>query len=126
MRPAYFALFLLSAVTSAQWLNYPTANIPRTQDGKPDLAAPAPKTADGKPDISGLWQPPAAYIGNIAKDLKLEDVPFQPWAAELYQHRRDNLSKDDPTGWCVPGGVPRAPPLAERSQLRAKEEFLQQ
>ncbi|MEO8097160.1 MAG: hypothetical protein ABI811_05620 [Acidobacteriota bacterium] len=108
MRATLFTALLLSALAPAQWLNYATPGIPRTKDGKPDLAAPAPKTADGKPDLSGLWQPPAAYIGNIAKDLKPDEVTFQPWAAELYQHRRDTLSKEDPTGWCVPGGVPRA------------------
>src|SRR5215467_8221352 len=41
---------------SAQWLNYPTPGVPRTVDGKPNLAAPVPKTADGKPDLSGIWQ----------------------------------------------------------------------
>src|ERR1035438_9294486 len=41
---------------SAQWLHYPTPGIPRTPDGKPNLAAAVPKTADGKPDLSGLWQ----------------------------------------------------------------------
>ena len=45
----------LSAVLSAQWLHQPTAGIPRTADGKPDLSTPAPQTADGKPDLSGLW-----------------------------------------------------------------------
>ena len=108
MRNALVAVLLFTSAASAQWLNYPSPNIPRTKDGKPDLSAPAPKTADGKPDISGLWEPPGAYIGNIAKDLKPGDVSFQPWAAELFQHRRDTLSKEDPTGWCVPGGVPRA------------------
>ena len=108
MRNALIAVLLFTSVASAQWLNYPSPGIPRTKDGKPDLSAPAPKTADGKPDISGLWEPPGAYIGNIAKDLKPGDVSFQPWAAELFQHRRDTLSKEDPTGWCVPGGVPRS------------------
>ena len=42
----------LSAVLSAQWLRQPTASIPRTADGKPNLSAPAPQTADGKPDLS--------------------------------------------------------------------------
>jgi hypothetical protein len=93
---------------AAQWLNIPTAGIARTPDGKPDLKAPAPKTADGKPDISGLWQPPGGYVGNIAKDLKPGEVSFLPAAAALYQHRRDTESKEDPTGWCIPGGVPRA------------------
>src|SRR5450755_938658 len=40
----------------AQWLNQPTAGIPRTADGKPNLAASAPKASDGKPDLSGLWR----------------------------------------------------------------------
>jgi hypothetical protein len=93
---------------SAQWLKYPTAGIPRTPDGKPNLSAPAPKTADGKPDVSGLWQPSPQYIENIGKDLKPGEIPFRPWAEALYQHRRDTLSKEDPTGWCVPGGVPRS------------------
>ena len=32
-------VFAMSAVASAQWLKYPTAGIPRTADGKPDLTA---------------------------------------------------------------------------------------
>jgi hypothetical protein len=93
---------------SAQWKNVPTPKAPRTSDGKVDLNGPAPKTADGKPDISGMWNPNPGYIGNIAKDLKADELVMQPGAAELYQHRRDSLSKEDPTGWCVPGGVPRS------------------
>jgi hypothetical protein len=102
------ALLLMTASVSAQWLKYPTPGIPRTPDGKPNLSAPAPKTADGKPDITGLWLTQGIYIGDIAKDLKAGEVPFQPWAEELYKHRRDTLSKDDPTGRCIPGGVPRS------------------
>src|SRR5580693_9227232 len=45
----------VSGHLSAQWLNYPTAGIPRTKDGKPNLSAPAPRAADGKPDLSGVW-----------------------------------------------------------------------
>jgi len=92
----------------AQWIKYPTAGIPRLPDGQPDMNAPAPKQANGRPDLSGLWQPPGGYVGNIARDLPADAVPFQPWAAELYNQRRETLSKDDPTGWCVPGGVPRS------------------
>ena len=103
-------LLLLAAAStlSAQWLGIPTKGIPRLPNGKANLDAPAPKLPDGKIDISGLWQPNGIYIGNIAKDLKPGDVPFQSWAADLYKHRQDNLSKEDPTGWCVPGGVPRS------------------
>jgi len=102
------AVLMMTASPAAQWLHYPTAGIPRTSDGKPNLSAPAPKTADGKPDLSGLWQSASVYVGNIAKDLKPGDVPFQPWAEALYKHRRATDSKDDPTASCIPGGVPRA------------------
>ena len=102
------AVLLMSVSASAQWLKYPTPGMPRTSDGKPNLSAPAPKTADGKLDVSGLWLTAGIYIGDIAKDLKPGEVPFQPWAQELYNHRRETLSKDDPTGRCIPGGVPRS------------------
>jgi hypothetical protein len=102
------AALAMAASPAPQWLKYPTAGIPRLPDGKPNLSAPAPKTADGKPDISGLWLPGAGYVGNIAKDLKPEDVPYQPWAAELYKHRRATESKEDPTAQCIVGGVPRS------------------
>jgi hypothetical protein len=51
-----FAASLLSVIPTpgtAQWLNYPTAGVPRKGDGSANLAAPAPRTADGKPDLSG-------------------------------------------------------------------------
>src|SRR5512134_3638251 len=40
---------------SAQWVNYPTAGVPRTADGKVNMTAPSPRLANGKPDLSGLW-----------------------------------------------------------------------
>jgi hypothetical protein len=98
---------LIAALLALQW-RYPAAGIPRMPDGKPNLSAPAPKTPEGKPDISGLWMPGGGYVGNIAKDLKPEDVPFQPWAAALFKDRREQNSKDDPTATkCMVGGVPR-------------------
>jgi hypothetical protein len=102
-----FLLMISVIALSAQW-HYPTAGIPRTADGKPNLSAPAPRTSDGKPDITGLWKPGNGYVGNIAKDIKPEDVPFQPWADALYKERRANNSKDDPTASCIVGGVPRS------------------
>jgi hypothetical protein len=104
--------FLLAAMLSlplgAQWLDHRPKGIPRTADGKPDLSAPAPKTADGKADVSGTWMPPAGSVGNIARNMKPEDVPYQPWAQTLFRQRQENMSKDDPTGFCIPGGVPRS------------------
>jgi len=46
---------LIPALASAQWINYPTAGVPRRADGKVDMFAPAPRMADGKPDFSGIW-----------------------------------------------------------------------
>src|SRR5262245_48096349 len=63
------------APLGAQWLNHPTPGIPRTADGKPNLAAPAPQTGDRKPDLSGLWTlNPGPYGYNVAVDLKPGDV----------------------------------------------------
>ncbi len=104
----FAAMFAACIPAAAQWLNVPTKGLPRTADGKPDLSAPAPRTPDGKPDLSGIWMPPSGYVFNIATGMKPEDVPFQPWAADLYKARRANLSKDDPVGHCIMAGVPRA------------------
>ena len=82
----------MSASLAAQWLNQPTPGIPRTADGKPNLAAPAPRTSDGKPDLSGLWNKVSPkYSRNIAADLKPEDI--QPWARALVEQRREELGR---------------------------------
>jgi hypothetical protein len=101
------AAFAMSAMPAAQW-RQPMAGIPRLPNGKPNLSAPAPMRADGRPDITGLWKPAAGYVGDIAKGLQSGDVPFQAWAKALYDERRANNSKDDPTAGCIVGGVPRS------------------
>jgi len=102
-----FCFFVLCATVSAQWLNHPTPGMPRTPDGKPNLSASAPRTADDKPDLSGLWgMNPGPYTGNIATDLKPEDV--QSWADGLFKQRAGTFSRDDPSQFqCLPQG-PRA------------------
>ena len=107
----------------AQWLDYPTAGIPRTSDGKPDLVAPAPRTADGRPDISGIWQlepscPPEGCVQFVSDypigqefrnfGWKLPGgLPYQPWAAELFKQRSAQLGEHDPVALCRPGGALR-------------------
>jgi hypothetical protein len=98
-------LTLLAASAHAQWLKQPTPGMPRTADGKPNLAAATPHAADGHPDLSGLWQlgTEIGYAANITADLAPADV--QPWAAGLSRKRLEDFGKDDPeiTG-CMPGG----------------------
>jgi hypothetical protein len=100
------ALILFAAAPlQAQWINQPSAGIPRLADGRPNLAAPAPRASDGRPDLSGLWlltlHP--GYVANIASDLAPEDI--RPWAASAFNERLGNLGKDDPgTIGCLPLG----------------------
>ena len=104
MRGVFAVLVLSAAPAVAQWVNYPTAGIPRTKDGKPNLAAPAPKTPDGKPDFSGIWQAhDGRYLNNLAADGV--EVPMQPWAAKLLRERQENQAKDRPSGECLPHSV---------------------
>jgi len=93
---------------SAQWFDVKTPGIPRLADGTPNLSAPAPKRPDGKTDIAGVWHTTTRQFINITSGQKSGDAPFTPRAAALFQQRRATESKDDPTGNCIPGGVPRA------------------
>jgi len=107
---------------NAQWVKYPTAGVPRTRDGKPDLGAACPRTADGKPDFSGLWvmqtkregnpnfpgcEPVSDEFVNIAASLK-EGLPYQTWAADLVKARRTEQRVNDPISNCVPMGLVRS------------------
>ena len=93
----------VSVSLAAQWLNQPTAGIPRTADGKPDLSAPAPHAPDGKPDLSGLWTKVSPkYARNIAADLQPNDI--QPWARSALDARREDLGKDGMQVRCLPLG----------------------
>jgi hypothetical protein len=112
----------LSSSVAAQWSKYPTPGVPRTSDGKPDLSAHAPRTDDGKPDLSGIWKvdrqlavrdarppdpppgtPSLATFWNLGAGFK-EDLPFQPWAAELRKTRKASHRKDNPGALCLPMG----------------------
>ena len=50
---------------------------------------------------------------------KQEGIPFQPWAKALYDYRVKTEDKDDPEGFCLPGGGTRA------SALGSDWEFVQ-
>jgi hypothetical protein len=87
----------------AQWLQQPTRGIPRTPDGRPNLAAPTPRTADGRPDLSGLWMKVSPkYARNLVADLRSDEI--LPWARELVERRREDLGKDGMQVRCLPLG----------------------
>jgi hypothetical protein len=118
-------LLLIGSIASplvvGQWLNYPTAGIPRTKDGKPNLSAPAPRTPDGKPDLSGMWEvlhnrpcPPEGcpdmHIPEEFLDIGFNlkgGLPYQPWAAAIAKQRSADERKDDPNAHCLPVGIVR-------------------
>ena len=60
-------VFLSTAGADAQWLNFPTPGVPRTRDGKPNLAAPTPRAADGKPDLSGVWMHEITTVAEVKR-----------------------------------------------------------
>jgi hypothetical protein len=91
---------------AGQWV-YHAPDIPRTKDGKADLAAPAPRTPSGTVDLSGIWQTDLRYNANLAADLAADAVRMLPWGQALYEERQKNAAKDDPEGFCLPAGVPR-------------------
>jgi len=96
-----------------QWFELPTAGLPRTADGKPDLTAPAPKLPDGTPDLSGMWHRTVGrYYNNVAADLTPADV--LPWAEALYQQRKVDFGKDSMEVRCLPlGPVATTTPYAD-------------
>jgi len=90
-------LVALAAPAHAQWLNQPTPNIPRTADGKPDLAAPPARAADGHPELSGIWT-------NRGIAYAPPDNVLTPAAKELVRAREENYFKDRPFFQCLPSG----------------------
>jgi hypothetical protein len=95
-------------IAQAQWDPYPQKNVPRTTDGKVDLNGAARKGVDGKPDFSGFWMPAdnVRHLLNLASDLKPEELPLTPWAADVLKERIDNNGKDHPGVSCLPSGIP--------------------
>jgi hypothetical protein len=61
---------LCVAPASAQWVHYPTAGIPRTKDGAPNLKASTPRVRDGHPDLSGIW-----YAADAKDSVDMSQMP---------------------------------------------------
>jgi hypothetical protein len=100
------------------------------------LPAPAqstvPRASDGKPDLTGVWQGGSTQrgaweeanaglgVGGTGRDAAApvvlssndrpagrEGAPYQPWAATKVLEAYNRRGIDDPTGLCLPAGVPR-------------------
>src|SRR6516164_9441131 len=69
-------LLLLPVTGYTQWLNYPTASVPRQPNGQPNLTATPPRTPEGRPDFTGLWEPDAR--GGTQLSTFRTDVVFPP------------------------------------------------
>ncbi len=92
-------LSLLATPAAAQWLNYPTPGMPRTKDGKPNLAAPTPRATDGKPDLSGMWS-----INGLGYATNITDVEMTPAAQAALKQRLESYGAGDPATNCLPEG----------------------
>jgi hypothetical protein len=110
------------------WSSASLAQAPRATE--PDTV---PRTASGKPDLTGVWQggstqpgpwqeanaglgvggtgrdPNAAVVGSSNdRPAGREGAPYQEWAAEKVLEAFNRRGIDDPTGRCLPAGIPRS------------------
>jgi hypothetical protein len=74
-------------------------------------ARPAPRLATGRvslgplPGEAGLWLPGPGGTPGEPWPPRVQELPFQPWARELYAYRRQN--QFEPHTRCKPSGGPR-------------------
>jgi hypothetical protein len=105
-----------TAAVSAQWIQLPLPNTPRTSDGRPDLAAPPPHAPDGRLDLSGIWLRVRQSAPDGARGFTGLEVfqppgfvfPYTPWAAGLFAERQAKMGAGRPSERCLPHGIPDA------------------
>jgi hypothetical protein len=122
------ALLGASWPAAAQWVKHRTPDVPRTEDGAPNLTATAPRAIDGKPDFSGMWisavgsrgrcgqglvpcgieLPVSREFSNMGASLPDGLLPYQSWAAELVKKNMADNGRNDPHGLCLPDTFLRA------------------
>ena len=91
----------------------PARPTPRWPDGRLNLGAP--------PGEKGIWAPAgivqisvnansvnrAGANTHLPNNIKIEDVPFQPWARALHEAREAAFESDEPHTRCKISGGPR-------------------
>ena len=104
---------------SAQRANAPASSaVPRASDGKPDLTGVwqggstqrgSWEEANGGVGVGGSGQNPSAPVTLSSNDRPAgrEPAPYQPWAAQKVLEAFNRRGIDDPTGKCLPAGIPR-------------------
>ena len=90
-------LVAVAIPANAQWLTHPTPNLPRTADGKPNLAAAPPRGADGHADLSGPW------TGRLAV-FRVPDEALTAESKALIREREETYFRDRPAFQCQPTG----------------------
>ena len=115
---------LLLLISLISWANLAAAQNP--QRGAPPPSRPTPHLPDGRVDLGpppgekGIWAPAgivqisvnpnsvnrAGAATRIPNNIKIEDVPFQPWARELHANRQRAFESDEPHTRCkISGGA---------------------
>jgi hypothetical protein len=114
---AFVALAAIAAVPEASAQD--AASIPRTESGRPDLTGvwqggstqPGPwDEANAGLGVGGSGRNPNAPVVGSSNDRPAgrEGAPYQDWAAAKVLEAFERRGIDDPTGRCLPAGVPRS------------------
>jgi len=117
-----FKLFVTISILAAM-----PAAAQNPQRGAAAPPRPAPHWPDGRLNLGapegekGLWAPAgivqvsvnpnavnrAGAATHLPNNIKIEDVPFQPWARALHEAREKAYESDEPHTRCKPSGGPR-------------------